>query len=85
MVAVTSEKLPGGFDKYLQQSVQRFSIPWKDLASYLTPFIEGHKKRHHQPTRKCPQNCTNLVKQKNSALINDYFLSRKVQHCSRFG
>ena len=57
MKAVMFQNLPGGFDKYVQQSVRRFSISWKDLATYLTPFIEGHKV-NHSPTRKCPENCT---------------------------
>ena len=76
MQAVTKQKINGGFDKYAQQSVRRFSIPWKYLANYLTPFIEGHKRNYHKPTQSCPKNCTNLVKQKNSAQINNYFLSR---------
>ena len=43
MQAVTKQKINGGFDKYAQQSVRRFSIPWKYLANYLiqreAPFL----------------------------------------------
>ena len=74
MTAVTALKVPGGFDKFIQQSVRRFSISYRDLSRYLTPFIEGHKITHN-PTRTCPMDCNNLVRQKNSALINAHFLS----------
>ena len=74
-LAVSTKKNQGGLDKYVQKSVQRFSIPWTALSRYITPFIKGHKATHTHDGI-CPRNsCTNLVKQKNSALINAHFVS----------